>query len=324
MSKTLHSGHVQFAARHLPEPPSDCSAVSAPLNLLDCETELARLGQGLTIPALPESLTLLGRAVEQANPNLQQIIAIIEKDPILSGDILQTLRLPAFQSQLKRPIDIVNIHQCVNLIGFERLYQLALANGMKQIAGTNSLVKYLVAHAAKTAYACAEIAGYLPPQEHPLRQERAYLFGLYLHGGMLALVGRYGIAYAETIKQSLSLPQTSHAQEKEQFAAHDLLGVLVARQWGLNESYVADRHFLTAIAYHHHPHYECITSAEVRLMIATGLLAQSIVNELVYQAYQSQEQLEQAEKASRVIGLPDEALSNIRKNLASYWLKKDN
>ncbi len=320
MALNLHSGHLHLAVRHLPKPPSDCTSLEAVLTIPTYEAQLVRLGGKLTIPALPESLTLLTQSVRQANPNLQQIVHIIEQDPLLSGDILHTLRQPAFQSQLKRPIDIVSIHQCVNLIGFERLYQLALANGMKQLAGADQLVKHLVGYAAKTAYACAEIAGYLPPQEHPLTQERAYLFGLYLHGGMFALAGSFGAAYASTLKQSLSLPQTAYHYESQHFVAHDQLGVLVARQWGLNERYVADRLFLTAIAYHHHAHYECIQSSEVRLMIATGLLAQSMVNELVYQAYQSQELLDQAEKASRVIGLSDEALSNIRKNLSSYWL----
>lgn len=320
MALNLHSGHLHLAARQLPNPPSDCTPLETVLTLPLYEAQLSRMGGKLTIPVLPESLTLLTHMVQQPHPNLQEIVRVIEQDPLLSGDILHTLRQPAFQSQLKRPIDIVSIHQCVNLIGFERLYQLALANGMKQLAGNDQLVKHLVGYAAKTAYACAEIAGYLPPQEHPLTQERAYLFGLYLHGGMFALAGSFGAAYAPTLKQSLSLPQTAYHYESQHFVAHDQLGVLVARQWGLNERYVADRLFLTAIAYHHHAHYECIQSSEVRLMIATGLLAQSMVNELVYQAYQSQELLDQAEKASRVIGLSDEALSNIRKNLSSYWL----
>ncbi len=320
MALNLHSGHLHLAARQLPNPPSDCTPLETVLTLPLYEAQLSRMGGKLTIPVLPESLTLLTHMVQQPHPNLQEIVRVIEQDPLLSGDILHTLRQPAFQSQLKRPIDIVSIHQCVNLIGFERLYQLALANGMKQLAGTDQLVKHLVGYAAKTAYACAEIAGYLPPQEHPLTQERAYLFGLYLHGGMFALAGSFGAGYAPTLKQSLSLPQTAYHDESQHFVAHDQLGVLVARQWGLNERYVADRLFLTAIAYHHHAHYECIQSSEVRLMIATGLLAQSMVNELVYQAYQSQELLDQAEKASRVIGLSDEALSNIRKNLSSYWL----
>jgi HD-like signal output (HDOD) protein len=317
----LHSGHIQLAVRHLPAMPNDCSAIEAVLNLRDCEAHLVKLGGKLHIPSLPESLTYLNQAVQQPYPNLQQIVNIIEQDPLLSGDILHTLRQPAFQSQLKRRVDIVSIHQCVNLIGFERLYQLALANGIKQLAGTDQIIKHLVGYAAKTAYACAEIAGYLPPQEHPLTQERAYLFGLYLHGGMFALAGSFALAYAAVIKQSLSLPQSAYIQEQQSFVAHDQIGVLVARQWGLNEAYKADSAFLTAIAYHHHPQYECIKSAEIRLMIATGLLAQSMVNELVYQAYQSQELLDQAAKASRVIGLSDEALSNIRKNLSSYWLK---
>ncbi len=323
MAVNLHSGHLHFASRQLPKPPTNLPAVQASLDLVNCEQLLARLGGQLHIPSLPESLTALTHLVQQPNPNLQQIVASIEQDPILSGDILHTLRQPAFQSQLKRPIDIVNIHQCVNLMGFERLYQLALANGMKQLAGTDQIIKHLVGYAAKTAYACAEIAGYLPPQEHPLTQERAYLFGLYLHGGMFALAGSFGASYAPIIKQSLSLPVTAHQQEQQSFVGHDQLGVLVVKQWGLNERYVADRVFLTAIAYHHHPHYECITSDEIRLMIATGLLAQSMVNELVYQAYQSQELLEQAQKASQVIGLSDEALSNIRKNLSGYWLKSN-
>ena len=320
MALKLHTGHSQLASRKLPVPPTDCLAVDALLKIELYESLLDRLGGRLAIPVLPETLTHLTQIVQQPHPNLQKIVQVIEKDPLLSCDILRTLRQPAFQSQLKRPINIVNIHQCVNLIGLERLYQLALANGLKQLAGTDELVKHLVSYSAQTAYACAEIAGYLPPQEHPLTQEKAYLFGLYLHGGMFALAGSFAATYAPCLKQSLSHPQTAHSSESLQFIPHDQLGVLVARQWGLNERYVADRVMLTAIAYHHHPRYECIQSAEIRLMIASGLLAQSLVNELIYKSYQSQELLEQTQKACRVIGLSDDALSNIRKNLSSYWV----
>lgn len=322
MAFSLHSGHLRLASRYVPAKPSDCRTVECSLKIEQYRSHLTKLGGKLSLPKLPDTINLLNAAIKTDEPDFPKIIKIIEDDTMLSGDIINTLRQPTFQSQLKRPIDIANIKQCVHLIGSERLYQLALASSMKQVSGTNDFVKHLVGYATKTAYACAEIAGYLPPQQHPLTQEKAYLFGLYLHSGMMALAGHYNAAYVQSFKQSLTLPQTAHAQELAYFAPHDQLGVLVAMQWGINEKYVANRVLLTAIAYHHHPNYQCIDSDEIRLMIATGLLAQSLVSELVYQLEYSVELTNQQKKACQVIGLSEEALNNIRKNLSSFWKKR--
>lgn len=321
MTHLLHSGHIHLAARQLPHMRDDCTPIDIDFDASYYQQLEQQLQGKLTLPALPESIALITQEMQQAHPNIQTIVHIIQEDPMLSGKLLHTLRQPAFQQNLKRPIEITSIAQCVNLIGLECTYQMAIASAMTQLTSSNQLIKHLINYAGKTAYACAEISGYLPPQQHPLTQQKAYLFGLYIHGGYLALANQAMSATAKLFEQGLSLPETAYRlEQQQQRITHEPLSVLVAMQWGIQPQQLTDRHFLAAIAHHHHPRYGCIRPAEIRLLIATGLLAQTMVSEIAYRAYQSEELLAQAQTASRVIGLSDEALSNIRKNLSSHWL----
>ena len=74
MALNLHSGHLHLAARQLPNPPSDCTPLETVLTLPLYEAQLSRMGGKLTIPVLPESLTLLTHMVQQPHPNLQEIV----------------------------------------------------------------------------------------------------------------------------------------------------------------------------------------------------------------------------------------------------------
>ncbi|MCI4410854.1 MAG: HDOD domain-containing protein [Thiotrichales bacterium] len=319
MQIQYHSGHGHFAAHSLPPMPTDCAPIEATYNASSYQHALAQIGGKLLLPDMPEAIVMLAQTIYASNPNLSHIVKIIESNPIISGELLGTVSQPAFQKHLQRHIEIVSIQQCVTLIGLERTYQLAMGAAFKQMLPNQPLVRDIIAYANKTAYACAEIVGYLPPHDPRISQERAYLFGLYLHGGMLALAAHYPEDYATVFAQSLHTPDSAHKIEQTHYASHALLGVLTAEKWGINRSKPQDLALLLAIAWHHYHRYDCIQQTTVRLLIATGLLAQSMVSELALGAYQSQEMLTQSALASRVLGLSDEALSNIRKNLNTQW-----
>lgn len=320
MSKNLHSGHVHYAARSVPAIPYDCKPIHAELDVGACTQALQKIGGSLLLPDMPKEIIAIEHEMRSQHPNMKRIVQLIEINPSISGEILSTVSKPAFQRQLVRKIEIHSLTQCIGLIGISRTYELALAAAMRQMATDNELVTKLLDHAAKTAYACAEIAGYLPPHDPRITQENAYLFGLYLHGGMLTLAARYPGNYGKLFEQSLSLPETAHQFELTKIASHALLGVLTAQKWGLNPSNRQDSDLLLAIAYHHHPQLNCIMQERVRLLIGVGLLAQSMVSEIAATAYQSQELLDQSKKASTMLGLSDEALSNIRRNLHADWI----
>jgi HD-like signal output (HDOD) protein len=320
MSKHIHSGHVHFAARSVPPLAADCTPLHVKLNLNLSQQALKKIGGDLLLPDMPKEIIAIEYEMRQMHPNLNRMIKLIETNPAISGEIIGTVSQPTFQRQLVRKIEIHNLTQCVALIGVSRTYQLALAVAIKQMATDNELTERVLDHAAKTAYACAEIAGYLPPHDPHISQESAYLFGLYLHGGMLSLSARYPNNYAKVFEQSLSLPEKAHQFELEKAACHAALGVLTAQKWGLNPDNNHDLDLLLAIANHHHPHYGCISQLRVRLLIGMGLLAQSIVGELASSAYQSQEILDQGKKSAKILGLSDEAMSNIRRNLSHDWM----
>ncbi len=319
MSKHLHSGHVHLAARTVPPMPADCRPIQLSLDPNAMQQALQKIGGNLLLPDMPKEIIAIELEMHQTNPNLNRIIQLIETNPAISGEIIGTVSQPTFQRQLVRNIEIHNLTQCVALIGISRTYQLALAVAIKQMATDDELTEKILDHAAKTAYACAEIAGYLPPHDPRISQESAYLFGLYLHGGMLSLAARYPNNYRKVFEQSLTLPEKAHQFELEKAACHATLGVLTGQKWGLDPKNPHDLDLLLAIAHHHNPQAACISQLRVRLLIGVGLLAQSMVSELASSAYQSQEILDQSKRATDMLGLSDEALSNIRRNLNSDW-----
>jgi HD-like signal output (HDOD) protein len=319
MSKHLHSGHVHLAARTVPPMPADCRPIQLSLDPNATQQALQKIGGNLLLPDMPKEIIAIELEMHQTNPNLNRIIQLIETNPAISGEIIGTVSQPTFQRQLVRNIEIHNLTQCVALIGISRTYQLALAVAIKQMATDDELTEKILDHAAKTAYACAEIAGYLPPHDPRISQESAYLFGLYLHGGMLSLAARYPNNYRKVFEQSLTLPEKAHQFELEKAACHATLGVLTGQKWGLDPRNPHDLDLLLAIAHHHNPQAACISQLRVRLLIGVGLLAQSMVSELASSAYQSQEILDQSKRATDMLGLSDEALSNIRRNLNSDW-----
>lgn len=315
----LHSGHVHLAARQLPPLAADCTQIRATLDESALSAALTRIGGQLLLPDMPKEIIALEHEIGKAHPNLSHIAQLIDSNPAISGEILGTVSSPAFQRQLARPVVVHSLTQCIALIGLTRTYELAMAAAIRQMASDEGLVHDILAHAAKTAYACAEIAGYLPPHDPHISQEHAYLFGLFLHGGMLPLAARYPNQYAKVFEQSLTLPDSAHTLEQEKAASHALLGVLTAQRWGLNAADPAEHDLLLAIAWHHHPQAACIQQTRVRLLIGTGLLAQALVSEIGMGVFQSQELREQRLMANRLLGLPDETLANIRLNLASDW-----
>jgi HD-like signal output (HDOD) protein len=319
MSKHLHSGHVHFAARVVPPIAADCRPLHVSLDPNTSQQALQKIGGNLLLPDMPKEIIAIELEMHQTHPNLNRIIHLIETNPAISGEIIGTVSQPTFQRQLARQIEIHNLTQCVGLIGVTRTYQLALAVAIKQMATDDELMVKVLDHAAKTAYACAEIAGYLPPHDPRISQESAYLFGLYLHGGMLPLAARYPNNYRKVFEQSLTLPEKAHQFELEKAACHAALGVLTAQKWGLDPNDKHDLDLLLAIAHHHNPQAGCITQLRVRLLIGVGLLAQSMVSELAENSYQSQEMLDQGKHATALLGLSDEALSNIRRNLNHDW-----
>lgn len=321
-SRKIHSGHVFLGSKELPPISHLCTPLDIQFDVQYYQALQTKLAQSLNLVAQPQTIGQLTEAIALPNTNLNQVVRIIEQDPVISGMLLNAVRQPVFQKNFKREIDIVDVNQCVALLGLECTYRMTMATAITQLANQDPLSAHLTHHAVKTAYACAEIAGYLPPQGHQLTQQKVYLYGLYMHSGYLVMAKKTPAAIANLFKQGLSLPDTAYeAEQLSQAPTHEQLSVLIAMQWGIDVNNTDNYPFLNAIAAHHHPNYHCISHIETRLLIASGLLAQSMVSEITYQAYQSEEMHQQAQKAAQTIGLSDEALSNIRKNLSSHWMK---
>jgi HD-like signal output (HDOD) protein len=276
----------------------------------------------VSIPDMPDIAIALEREVRSRNPNMRNIIDIIEQNSVVTGALLGTFNSPAFQKTMRRKVEITTVSQVVNLFGVEKTYQIAISSALRSIPAVNDLFRTIIDHSSEVAYACAEICDYV----HGVSMEKAYLYGLFMHGGMTILAAGWPEDYEPMFNLSLSMPRTAIDKEVEKFKRfrHDHLGVDIARRWGFGKkdlhSVLAqdDLHVLLAIQEQHNLNYSRINIEPVRLLVAIGNLANVVVNELIYGVYISGEAEEEYQQAKEVLMLNDEAMRNIRLNVSSY------
>lgn len=323
-SRQQHTGHSMFhvqADQH--KPLLGCAnAWDADVDF-DFANKISRdIGNKFELPDMPDVVVAVEREIKSKYPNMKLIAALIQENAVLAGTLLATVNSPAFQRNLSHHIEVTSIDQCINLIGLERTYRLVVSAAIKNIQHESPLFHDIISYSAKVATVSTEVAGYL----HGVHLETAFLFGLFMHGGMAFLAARYGEKYRPLFEQSLTHPKTSYQRETTIFKelSHDHLGVYVGMKWGLyqhtHNSYLLkeDKAILAAIQWHHHDNSGCIRDDLVRNLIAVGRLSQGLVNEILLKRYVSGEQMQDMQSAILTLGLSEPAMQNIRANMNAW------
>ena len=100
-------------------------------------------------------------------------------------------------------------------------------------------------------------------------------------------------------------------------ARHDYIGVMSARQWGFGATQ-EEQEMIVAIQEHHNvaevAHFK---NERIRLLVATGMLAEVIVNNVNGQVYMSEESIYMRDMALHVLCIDEETLATIRRNSLS-------
>jgi HD-like signal output (HDOD) protein len=319
-----HTGHNMFHVQlDQHKPLQGCAHIwDAEVDFDFAQNIADGIGRQLELPDMPDVVVAVEREIKAKYPNMKSIAARIEENAVLAGTLLATVNSPAFQRNLSHHIDVTSIDQCITLIGLERTYRLVVSAAIQNIQHESPLFHDIIAYSAKVATVSTEIAGYL----HGVHLETAFLYGLFMHGGMAFLAARYGEKYRPLFEQSLTHPITSYQREVSVFntLSHDHLGVYVGMKWGLyqhtHNAYLLneDKAILAAIQWHHHENSGCIRQDLVRNLISVGRLSQGLVNEIILKKYISSEQMQDMQNAILTLGLSEAAMQNIRANMNSW------
>ena len=110
------------------------------------------------IPRLPIYVNKLATQLMQEDTNLSEITDLIKQDPSLAADVLKTINSSYYGLQQK----VSDINSAVMLMGFQTLYQLVMAEGVRSDMPETVRFKQLHAHALAVshfAYAISKTTG---------------------------------------------------------------------------------------------------------------------------------------------------------------------
>lgn len=86
------------------------------------------ISQIQSLPPLPESVLRLEEAFRKGEPDMKTIVSIIERDPLLTADILAKVNAPAYGLKNR----VVSVMQAVTLFGLNTVRAFALKAAMER------------------------------------------------------------------------------------------------------------------------------------------------------------------------------------------------
>jgi HD-like signal output (HDOD) protein len=309
----MHSGHLHHSIKNIDDLTRtlvDCKKFIKPTIEIEKISKYAKIVSVDQIPEMPTVVVELKKALSKKYVNFNTVVQIIERNAIVAGDVIGTLNSPVFQQSISKPFLVKTVNQALQMVGTECIFDIVVTSALKTIPNRNKAVQEVINHSTLVAMACAEISGYVPIIEI----SDAYLFGLFMHSGMIMMANKHPELFEETFNLYKTIPQA--AIEKQLLSIgveHNYLGVLVARKWGISES---NQEILFAIQEQENKQCYCIENDLIRVYIGIGLLANIIVNEVCENVYISSDFNNRYELAKKILNLTEDGYKNIRKVLS--------
>jgi HD-like signal output (HDOD) protein len=179
--------------------------------------------QMLELPSMPEVALSLRKAMDDPLINAEQISRLIQLDPVITGGIIQAANSPLYRGNKK----IISIRDAIVRIGLQATRDLAISLAMKNIFHSdNRLIKNRMhqiwdrsVHISALSYAIARHIRHL-------NAEQAMLAGLMHQIGAVPI-----LTYIAAQNMAVSSEELQHVLNK----LGALAGILVIRQWGLDD-----------------------------------------------------------------------------------------
>jgi HD-like signal output (HDOD) protein len=214
------------------------------------------------VPALsPTATQLLGRLARR-NCEVRELAVLIERDPLLSAQILAIANSAAFG----RAQQISSIQHAIAMIGLGSVRKFALARsisnlfGRRKIAPSFSITRFNL-HSVATGMFLELLAECISLED----QEDAFLAGLFHDVGKLVIAVAMPEQY-EAILVTAALTGESILESERRILQtdHTELSALAVDYWGLSES------IRSAAAYHHEPDESPAVLGKISLAMAVS------------------------------------------------------
>jgi signal transduction histidine kinase/HD-like signal output (HDOD) protein len=218
------------------------------------------------LPTLPHILIKLIRACNNEDTPLEEVSAIIEKDPSLSGKILRIVN----SAYYALPRKIGTIRQAVSYLGTNTTKNAAISASVLRVFDRTSdnatmNLKLFWWHSLK----CAATARLLAQELNYTGTEEAFLAGLLHDIGRLVLWVNYKEKYGEILREYKERPDLLLAGEMRLGLNHCEVGAWLLQRWHF-QSFVSD-----AVLYHHEPAERIMGAFTlVKIIFAANLLSQ--------------------------------------------------
>ncbi len=205
----------------------------------------ARLKQVDSLPALPNVVTQIIQRGKDPHTGANELSALIEKDPGLTGKLLKLVNSAFFGfnreiNDVKHAVVILGADEVINLamtLATARLFRVE-SNGCG--FSTNELWSH--------ATGVATIAKFMAARDGDIQPNAAYTAGLLHDLGRIFLLQQFASDYASVYTEARSLQLPLYEVEEDLFGLnHAQIGERLALAWNLPES------LALAIGGHHHP-----------------------------------------------------------------------
>jgi HD-like signal output (HDOD) protein len=214
------------------------------------------------VPALsPTATQLLGRLARR-NCEVRELADMIERDPLLSAQILAIANSAAFG----RAHQISSIKHAIAMIGLGAVRKFALAKsisnlfGKRKLAPSFSITRFNL-HSVATGMFLELLAEVVPLED----EEDAFLAGLFHDVGKLVIAVALPNEYEDILATSALTGEPLLEVERQLLQTdHAELSALAVDYWGLGEPIRA------AAAYHHAPEESPAVSGKVSLPMAVS------------------------------------------------------
>ena len=198
-----------------------------------------------TLPPLPMVLNQLLKVMSDAHSSAGQISALIEKDGVLSGNVLRCVNSAYYGLQSR----VSSIRHAVALLGFETLRNLALAFSMRRmLVKPRPSSRKLSSQYSQHALGCAIMTQFLAHDTKSQDVDAAFAAGLFHDVGKLLIINTIPEMFPPLIENWENSGDEFEDSERELLGvSHSQLSAVVLEKWKLSEV------IQTAAAHHHDP-----------------------------------------------------------------------
>jgi HD-like signal output (HDOD) protein len=258
-------------------------------------------------PEMPDIVLKISNEVHVKFPNINNVIALIESNPILCGEVIGIfLKLGLDTNDQK----VITIEYIIYLIGLERTYNIVMSAAFKLIPIKNELFDKMLEHVVNVSLACANIAGFM----NNVVTEEAYLFGMFKESGFLILSTLDDLNFRKEWERSLSFPGSYSEYNNSN---HEILSVIMSRKWGIGKT-TSGVDILIAIQEHHNVEaINQIKNDKVRTLIAIGILAEVLVLENLSKFYKSTEIFTLKEEMIKTLDLSENIVNSVIRKIVN-------